>query len=162
MMEYTVKQIAEQLNTNQETVRRWIRSGKLKAVQHSKKGGNIISENEFKNFLKMNPKYAKAGASMGAAAIAAAVPLLSPLYLGYLTWDLFRSKNRKIAPSDIEEHILKQIRISEDNIKKNADLIERLQTDIAEEQAKIAEMHNLLKEDLLKKMANEVNAKHNK
>ena len=30
---YSVKEIADMLNTNPETVRRWIRSGKLEAIQ---------------------------------------------------------------------------------------------------------------------------------
>lgn len=37
MSEYNVKQISEMLDTNPETVRRWIRSGKLEAEQTSKK-----------------------------------------------------------------------------------------------------------------------------
>ena len=43
MASYTVKQIADMLNTNEETVRRWIRSGKLDATWVSKKSGNVIS-----------------------------------------------------------------------------------------------------------------------
>ena len=34
---YSVKEIADMLNTNPETVRRWIRSGKLEAIQESRK-----------------------------------------------------------------------------------------------------------------------------
>lgn len=37
MSEYNVKQISEMLNINPETVRRWIRNGKLDAKQASKK-----------------------------------------------------------------------------------------------------------------------------
>ena len=36
---YNVKEIAEMLNTNPETVRRWIRDKKLDATIVSKKGG---------------------------------------------------------------------------------------------------------------------------
>lgn len=32
---YSVKEIADMLNTNPETVRRWIRSGNLEAIQES-------------------------------------------------------------------------------------------------------------------------------
>ena len=39
MRTYTVKEIAELLGTNPETVRRWIRDGKLQAVTNSKKKG---------------------------------------------------------------------------------------------------------------------------
>ena len=41
MKTYSVKDIADMLNTNPETVRRWIRAGKLKAHQTSRKDGNI-------------------------------------------------------------------------------------------------------------------------
>ena len=55
---YTVKQIANMLKTNEETVRRWIRSGKLVASQNSKKGGNIVSSEALNQFIKNTPKYA--------------------------------------------------------------------------------------------------------
>lgn len=45
---FNVQQISEMLNTNPETVRRWIRSGKLKAEQDSRKSGNLISEDSLK------------------------------------------------------------------------------------------------------------------
>lgn len=54
---YTVKEIAEKLNTNPETVRRWIRSGKLKAEQSSRKEGNVISEEELQKFISVSPKF---------------------------------------------------------------------------------------------------------
>lgn len=41
---YSIKQITDLLGTNPETVRRWIRSGKLNTVQESRKDGNAISE----------------------------------------------------------------------------------------------------------------------
>ena len=37
MESYSVKQIAEMLNTQPETVRRWIRTGKLTAHKNSRK-----------------------------------------------------------------------------------------------------------------------------
>ena len=51
MKTYSVKQIAKMLNKNPETVRRWIREGKLQAVQVSRKGGNSVSEEALKKFL---------------------------------------------------------------------------------------------------------------
>lgn len=58
MKSYTVKEIAELLETNPETVRRWIRDGRLLADQASKKEGNVISEAAFGAFLDQTPKYA--------------------------------------------------------------------------------------------------------
>ena len=45
------------LNTNPETVRRWIRSGKLEAIQESRKGGNVVTKSMLDAFLKTSPKY---------------------------------------------------------------------------------------------------------
>lgn len=44
MKTYSVKEISELLNTNPETVRRWIRSGKLEAIQDSRKEGNVVTQ----------------------------------------------------------------------------------------------------------------------
>jgi len=57
MNNYTVKEIAELLKVNPETVRRWIRTNKLKSEQPSRKEGNVIFEKELDIFLKNNPKY---------------------------------------------------------------------------------------------------------
>ena len=57
MQFYTVKQVAETLKTNEETVRRWIRTGKLEAIQNSKKEGNLISADALNKFVKETPKY---------------------------------------------------------------------------------------------------------
>ena len=53
-----VYDIANALDVNPETVRRWIRSGKLKAEQNSKKEGNVITMEAFKDFINI-PKYAE-------------------------------------------------------------------------------------------------------
>ena len=52
MKTYSVKEIAELLNTNPETVRRWIRSGKLGAIQDSRKEGNVVTQAMLDSFLK--------------------------------------------------------------------------------------------------------------
>lgn len=58
MKKYTVVQIADMLDTNPETVRRWIRSDKLQAEQASRKQGNVVTEADLVCFLKGAPKYA--------------------------------------------------------------------------------------------------------
>ena len=66
METYNVKDIADLLKTNPETVRRWIRSGKLKATRGaSKKEGSSISSDDLLKFLENNAKYA--GIVAGAA-----------------------------------------------------------------------------------------------
>lgn len=66
MKEYSVKDIADLLGTNQETVRRWIRSGKLKAVDNSgKKGENkVVLDSALDAFLKETPKYAAVASTL--------------------------------------------------------------------------------------------------
>lgn len=78
MKTYTVKEIADLLGTNPETVRRWIRDGKLKAVANSKKKGEnkVILEGALNAFLKTSPKYAAtlaAPLALGAGAAALGV-----------------------------------------------------------------------------------------
>ena len=58
-MFYSTKQIAKMLNVSEETVRRWIRNGKLKANSKSRKQGNKISIFDLNKFYDQNPKYAK-------------------------------------------------------------------------------------------------------
>lgn len=50
---FTVKEISIALNVCQETVRRWIRDGKLASIQNSKKEGNIITESDFLDFCNV-------------------------------------------------------------------------------------------------------------
>ena len=74
MANYSVKQIAEMLDTNPETVRRWIRAGRLESSQASKKEGNVVSEDALKTFLERTPKYAAAAAGIAAAGILSPLP----------------------------------------------------------------------------------------
>lgn len=53
----TVREVAALLEVNNETVRRWIRTGKIKAEKDSNKEGNHICYNAFMDFLDENPKY---------------------------------------------------------------------------------------------------------
>lgn len=56
---YDVDDISELLCVNKETVRRWLRSGKLRGIKKSKKQGYIITEASLDEFLKTHPKYKK-------------------------------------------------------------------------------------------------------
>ena len=51
MKQYTVNDIAKKLFINPETVRRWIRSGELRATASSRKNGYIINEVDFNDFI---------------------------------------------------------------------------------------------------------------
>lgn len=55
--EYNAFEVAQLLDVNIETVRRWIRKEELAATQTSRKEGNIITEEALRFFLSKNPKY---------------------------------------------------------------------------------------------------------
>ena len=57
MKAYRVAEIAKLLNVNEETVRRWIRSGQLKSIQKSRKNGNVVDELDLFEFVQTKPKY---------------------------------------------------------------------------------------------------------
>lgn len=59
-MFYSVKEIAEMLNVNEETVRRWLRDPNgLSGTKTSRKEGYMVTEIPLKDFLKKKPKYMK-------------------------------------------------------------------------------------------------------
>lgn len=51
---YTVREIAKMLSVNEETVRRWIREGKLDAERGSGRQGSKVSDTALKGFLQDN------------------------------------------------------------------------------------------------------------
>ena len=116
---YSVKEIADMLNTNPETVRRWIRDKKLDATIESKKGGHIIYESALHSFLKSSPKYASI----------ASTALLSSVMVGGL-----------IAQKIIDVEQLKQARIS------NEDIIKFLKSEIDARKASIQSKENNIKQ----------------
>jgi uncharacterized protein YjcR len=75
MTTYNVQQISEMLGAKPETVRRWIRTGKLKATQKSKKEGNVIDEKDFMAFLEKTPKYTGLLAGLAATSSSRLLPL---------------------------------------------------------------------------------------
>lgn len=54
---YTVKDISLLLNVDVETIRRWIRTGKLNGIKTSKKIGFIVQKDDLLDFCNKNPKY---------------------------------------------------------------------------------------------------------
>jgi excisionase family DNA binding protein len=48
---YNVKEAAEILDVNPETVRRWVRSGEIFATMSSKRSGWVISQKSLEDFL---------------------------------------------------------------------------------------------------------------
>lgn len=136
MKTYSVRQIADLLGTNPETVRRWIRSGKLNAVQGSRKDGNAVSEDELSKFLKATPKYASiAGKSLIGTPIG--LPVAVGGLIGSLMVEYFDSqkhaKNARVRPEDITKYLNENITSHEEAIKRKNKAIEQLQEEITEE-----------------------------
>ena len=55
----STKDICKRLGVASETVKRWCRSGKLKATKNSNKEGYDITNEAFGEFLRNHPKYAR-------------------------------------------------------------------------------------------------------
>lgn len=142
MKTYSVKQIAELLDTNPETVRRWIRNGKLQAIQESRKDGNSVSEDELEKFLKKAPKYAAiAGRSLIAVAPVVGIPIALGGLLGELVSDYMENdakiKNARVSPAEIVKHLKKNISSHTETIKRKRYAISQLETEIAAEEQQI-------------------------
>lgn len=150
MKKYSVKQIAEMLHTTEETVRRWIRDGKLKANQVSRKDGNVIEENEFQRFLKVSPKYAKivtgtnsyTPSNISGLVGGAIGSLVGSLVIGYC--EDRKERDFQISAEDIENYIHEAIFSYEKSIKKKNQDIKHLNDEIAEERKNIDDLKSFL------------------
>ncbi|MGN0707476.1 MAG: helix-turn-helix domain-containing protein [Faecalibacterium sp.] len=147
MKTYTVKELSQLLGTNPETVRRWIRSGKLKAVQVSKKGGNCVSETDFQNFLKESPKYA------GIAAATMSIPFVGPsLALGTLVSSLAishyadkKSSEFNTSVTELAQCLTSLIEDRKSDINKKEATISQLQNELAEDQKQLELLQKALR-----------------
>ena len=147
MKTYSVKEIAEMLNTNPETVRRWIRDKKLDATIESKKGGHIVYEAALHEFLKSSPKYAAAAkASLAGAVVGAAV--LPTIMVGGLVAqkliDTEQLKKARISNKDVINFLRGEIRRYTEAIKAKEDTIHQLQKQIEADQLQITAFQKLI------------------
>ena len=130
MKKYSVNEVAKMLDKNPETIRRWIRNGKLEAEFNSNKEGHLVTEKMLDDFLLSSPKYAKSitplmKTPIGSVAVASTM-LGSLIAKQYLKNE--RVKNAELHPSEICKLIREEI-------------IER-EANIAEKQSKIIELQN--------------------
>ncbi len=146
---YTVKQIADMLNTQPETVRRWIRSGKLHAEKMSRKEGHIVTDDSLNKFLKGSPKYARMIA--GTAALGLAAPLVALPVVGGIaaTYMAIAKKNketgeRSVSKEETRKFITDEIERRNLSIQQKINTIEQLQREIANDQQQIAECNFVL------------------
>ena len=149
MESYSVKQIAEMLNTQPETVRRWIRTGKLTAHKNSRKEGHVISENDLSEFLKKTPKYAGFVGMAGSAlsSIAMTTPLaavaVSSVAGGALASHILQGqknkKNELFSKDDLKRYLRQEIMRRSNSINQKQLAIEKLQREITIDQQQITE-----------------------
>lgn len=142
------------LGTNPETVRRWIRDGKLGAAQSSRKDGNVIDEKDLNSFLLNAPKYmAKASTS----ALKTVVPIATAAaFFPFALIPIIASMKKNKAPEEISYREMKQCALDEiardeESITEKQQLIEKTQAEIDELQLQIdslkAALENLPAED---------------
>lgn len=158
MDSYTVKQVSQLLKTNEETVRRWIRSGKLPATIVSKKGGNTISAEALNNFVKQTPKYAP----ILAASLATSSLTMSAV-IGSIIGSLFvlADSKKNITSNDVESFLKKKISTHENLLKKKEAQIKKLQEEIEIERQELARYLYALDNLDLNEIASNMNtAKH--
>ena len=155
MNSYSVKQVASMLGKDEETVRRWIRAGKLVATQESKRSGNVITATALKDFVNKMPKYAPAVATSMALS-SSAVSILVAGLLGGLAAVLARKKT--LTEADVEEFLDKKIETHQKAIKEKKQAIEKLQNELAEEEKNL-EKYQYARTNLdLKLLAEEINS----
>lgn len=163
MKTYSVKQIADLLETNPETVRRWIRDDKLKAVQVSRKDGNIITEAELQKFLKATPKYLPkftAGITTLAPAIGIATlagGIIAGAVMGYL--DEKKETDVRILPEDFKKYLEENIVKMQKTANQKRDLIKQTKSEISGIEKRIDQYRYMLDhEDVLNSTLNKVTA----
>jgi uncharacterized protein YjcR len=146
---YNVKQIADMLNTQPETVRRWIRSGKLYAEKASRKEGNVVTENDLNEFLKSSPKYAAlAGGLVGAAIMmpAVTVPVVGGIAATYLAVakKAKETGDESFSKEDVTRYLQEEIERRNQSINQKLATIEQLQREITSDQQQITECNFVL------------------
>ena len=147
MKTYSVKEIAEMLNTNPETVRRWIRDKKLDATIESKKGGHIVYETALREFLKSSPKYAAAAKASLAGAVVGAAVLPTVMVGGLVAQKLIDTeqlKKARISNKDVVCFLRSEIQKYDEAIKAKEDTIHQLQKQIDADKSQITEFQKLI------------------
>ena len=141
---YTVKEVAKMMNTSEETVRRWIRSGKLKANMDSRKKGSVITDAMLREFTRNTPKYAVALANPIGGIVAASTLLLGT----FVARNIEKGEAIKNSTVDSEEikKILKENLVTVNaNIQNKKKAIGQLEQEIVDEETKVKSLKYLLK-----------------
>ena len=150
MKTYSVKDIADMLNTNPETVRRWIRAGKLKAAQASRKDGNIVREDDLYKYLRSTTKYATIATGLAATnPFLALTTTVGAGVLGAIVTSLAvkspkNGREVRILSDDVKRTLKKNIAESKETIERKKAAIAELQAEINKEQQQIRDYETAL------------------
>lgn len=159
MDSYTVKQVSQLLKTNEETVRRWIRSGKLPATLVSKKGGHTISAESLNYFVKQTPKYAPILAASLTASTLTMSAVIGSVIGGLLA---LADSNRNVSAKDVEAFLKKKIAAQEKSLKKKEAQLQKLQEEIENERQGLAKYQYALENLDLNEIADSMNTANQK
>lgn len=145
MKTYNVKEVAKILSTSEETVRRWIRSGKLQASMDSRKGGSVITEAMLKEFVKGTPKYATALVGSVGGIVAASTVLLGSIMAATITKNE-EIKNSKVGADEIEKILIEKINDLKEQIRRKRVSLVQLEKEIQNEELDLQNLQYLLRE----------------
>ena len=156
MNTYTVKEISGILKTNPETVRRWIRSGKLSTQKTSNKRGNIVSQEALNQFIKSRPKYANSltGSIVNSSV---ALSLVVGGLIGGIIGSLIIGDKKKLGRDDIRKSIENQIASCEKRISANKKHLSEIKSRIEEDENSLQQLKYALDNLDLDLIAKEIN-----
>ena len=143
MKTYSVKEVAELLKANPETVRRWIRDGKLEAAMESKKTGHVIHEAALRQFLQNSPRYASNIKSSAAEMAAVATVAIGGLVAQKLI-DNNQLGKPKVSNDELRRFLHSEISRLEDSVKAKENTVLQLKSQIENERNAIAEYQDIL------------------
>jgi excisionase family DNA binding protein len=142
MKTYNVEEIAKITGTNDETVRRWIRSGKLPNSSALTKGeSKVVSELDLMKFLRQTPKYMNrvmdnfskyVNKNKETVLIGVALGMIGGGILALLLDDDEEKDELQIEASKMA--ISTEIKLSQGEIEKKKEEIKRLNEEISKEQ----------------------------
>ena len=150
MKTYSVKDIADMLQKNPETVRRWIRAGKLKADQASRKDGNMVREDDLYKYLCSTSKYAAIAAGLATTnpflglTTAVGAEILGTIVASLATKNPKNGHDVRILSDDVKQTLKKNIAESEATIRRKKAAITKLQAEINKEQQQIKDYETTL------------------
>ena len=150
MKTYSVKDIADMLDTNPETVRRWIRAGKLKADQTSRKDGNMVREDELYKYLRTTSKYAAIATRLAASnpflalTTAVGVGVLGIIISSLTARESKDEQDVRVLSNDVKKTLKKNIAESKETIERKKAAIAELQAEINKELQQIKDYETAL------------------